>query len=160
VHELINTFKIIKAGGNHLLEKFADSPWAMLKALKPTHRWQPWKFTRIPKSWKPVEQAPGESISRELREIAEDLATEFDVKQLSDWYRVSRGQIRLTKYRYLIQHLGGLANLLSRVYPDHPWQLAAFSHRSKKALQRQLSGNLTRLYPHDGTCLLLNWVYR
>eukprot|EP01121_Diplochlamys_sp_Union-15-3_P011347 TRINITY_DN3277_c0_g1_i2.p1 TRINITY_DN3277_c0_g1~~TRINITY_DN3277_c0_g1_i2.p1 ORF type:complete len:158 (-),score=17.55 TRINITY_DN3277_c0_g1_i2:6-479(-) len=58
--------------------------------------------------------------------------------------------------RYLIESEGGLYNLLSRVFPSHPWKQEMFIQQ-KKSSQRNLLSIVKQVLPQD-TDVIENYV--
>jgi len=119
----------------------------MLRSIYNEHVWHPWKFTRVPRSWKKNSE---ELDIHTLRAFVEDLGSAIGIKELHDWYQVTIADIRASGARYILQNLGGLPHILMRVYPHHNWQLNMFSRKIKKSLQHQLGTRMTSLRSEIG----------
>jgi hypothetical protein len=71
-----------EAGGGHLLKSHRDSPTHLLSTVYPEHEWLPWKFVRCPLNyWSDVNNQ---------RKFMDWAATQLNVKEMSDWYKISQ----------------------------------------------------------------------
>jgi len=85
-----------------------------------------------------------------VREWIESLAKTYEVKQLEDWYRVSREQLGPANLEHL-DYLGRLETVLRRLYPDHEWHSGKFQSSAKRAVQRTVREKLKTYFPNEGT---------
>jgi hypothetical protein len=95
---------------------FIQNLYSTLKDIYPNHNWDELRFG-IPRGyWNNMDN---------LRKRFEEVAKELNVKQLDDWYKVSR--IRVYKrISVLRDHPGGLFTALKAVYPQHNWDVLKF----------------------------------
>jgi uncharacterized protein YunC (DUF1805 family) len=89
-----------------------------LKTLYPHHPWNSSQFSLLPKGyWNNLEHQ---------REKLEQVGKELGVKQLDDWYSVSRDKV-CRKAPFLIgNYQGNLLTALKTFYPHHPWNVLLF----------------------------------
>ena len=82
LHVFILSLKDIRnIGGNYLLTKYNDSLIQILSAVYPEYEWLPWKFTRTSATY--LEDLKGQ------RQLIDRIAKQYNVKEMSDWYKVS-----------------------------------------------------------------------
>jgi len=84
-----------------------------------------------------------------MRLYMDAIAASKKVKSLKDWYLV-----QLTTLSTASVHLrpfGGLATVLSNLYPHHPWQKSRFGRISphKRTVQRKLIANIIETVPKN-----------
>eukprot|EP01027_Heterolobosea_sp_BB2_P000282 GEZU01000413.1.p1 GENE.GEZU01000413.1~~GEZU01000413.1.p1 ORF type:complete len:468 (+),score=89.89 GEZU01000413.1:405-1808(+) len=135
----VTTTQLQERGGSGLLSFFGGSLLRLLRTVYPEHKWQAWKFARI------GVDASEDEIT--LHEYIVEMSKELEIKDLDDWYRVSRKQIRKFRGYGFITRNGGLFTVLKKLYPDHPWDANKFFARQKKADQRWLLLTAKRLFP-------------
>jgi hypothetical protein len=92
----------------------------------PEHTWHVWKFLKVPS---------GFWDSREnRRKVLSYIATQLNVKELADWYRVTNDQFRdASGGSMLSRHNNHLRLLLQKEYPDHEWIPWKFADNQKAA---------------------------
>lgn len=92
--------------------------------IYPEHNWIPWQFGKIQKFfWE------DESNVKELLKWISGLIALFPfvtlenlkIKKPEDWYNISLNQLYSLGCKTAIERNGGLFNLLSKFYPEHPW---------------------------------------
>jgi hypothetical protein len=117
-------------------------------SIYPNHNWDVWRFHRVPRDfWDPATLTP-----QEAKRYADALGEEIDVHTLDDWYRVSLAQLASSGFSMPPQRHGGLIAVLQKAYPDHAWDVAKFEMQSKKASQRVMKNQLSKiLAPAHGT---------
>ncbi len=103
------------------LQFYGGSLVLALETVYPEYEWQPWKFSKVSRSF-------WEDLSNQRRYL-DQVAQELNISTVQDWYRVRMVDI-------LSQHGHGLMNYYQRslihaletVYPDYPWQVWQFQH--------------------------------
>mgnify|MGYP007125573544 CR=1 FL=1 len=83
--------------------------------------------------------------NKSLSEFVNFVEKGLNIKQRSDWYRISQHQLEEMGALYVVRKSGGLYRLLCRVYPEHRWSRERLSHRTKKAEQHALTEHLSDL---------------
>lgn len=124
------------------LLRYGGSLHTLLSSVYPEHKFDPWKFRQVSVS-------AGAAISSSpdgWRRFCDEIAGYLQLERLEDWYRVSRPQLRSDRRikTSLIKKAGGLYNLLTMAYPEHPWdasQLGRSSH-STGAYRRALTSQI------------------
>ena len=72
---------IIKHGGIGLLHHYNHSLVTLLSQVYPETNWIPWKFDKCPQNY-------WDDINNQ-RKFMEWAATQLNVKQIQDWYKIS-----------------------------------------------------------------------
>jgi hypothetical protein len=67
-------------GGSGLFHKFNKSPSALLSSVFPNYEWSPLKFNKFPHKW-------GSTTYQRL--MLNNIAKQLNIKEVSDWYKVS-----------------------------------------------------------------------
>ena len=124
-------------GGVTLLRLYSDSPAQLLAAVFPEYNWLPWKFEKAPRNvWQ---------SEINIKKVVEWAGKQLGIKDMDDWYKVSR---------YEIMRLGcevPLSELLFIAYPHVKWE---FHSKSKanyyKKTQFLLKTMLKSIFPKDG----------
>lgn len=118
----------------------------------PQHNWHPWRFRISPIGWWEkiaVKYHNNDPLALQLiTTYIQELGEKFKIKNLSDWYRV--GESRLGWKRKHLEPLGGLARVLEKVYPDHPWQAHLFKLQAKRSTQYLIFSMLVDKLPGLG----------
>eukprot|EP01125_Pyxidicula_operculata_P006278 TRINITY_DN2178_c3_g1_i2.p1 TRINITY_DN2178_c3_g1~~TRINITY_DN2178_c3_g1_i2.p1 ORF type:complete len:498 (+),score=111.05 TRINITY_DN2178_c3_g1_i2:408-1901(+) len=136
----ITVRECIKLNGGGFIAHMGSSPMNVMRTVYNEYSWLPWLFERAEKNyWK------NENI---MNLLITYLVYHLDIKDLSDWYRVSYLQlINLGCLRAVTQY-GGLATILPKYFPDYDWDLKLLSKKSpKKSAQKWLSKKIKELYP-------------
>jgi len=118
--------------------------------LYPSHDWHPGLFTKPPNYlWEDLlenlqlganpSDLPDKPPTEVVRSYIQHLEKRLDIRQPSDWYRISRKQLLKSGGIYMIDKLGGLGQVLPIAYPHFEWELTKFTDKSKKARQRALA---------------------
>jgi hypothetical protein len=129
-------------GGAGLLEYYCNSPMRALQDVYPKYNWLPWKFNK----WK-----TGFIGEKELSSFVGYLTKELKIKDMQDWYRISLNQINKITPNTVVCKLGGISNMLTKVYPQHPWNFHKFSGIFPiKASQRMLRLCVEEIFPNSG----------
>lgn len=90
------------------------------------------------KSWKTPET---------VRSYFDSIAGQLSISDPTDWYRISRVQIRDFGGLSLYRKFGGLAKALQFAYPDVDWDLSKFPSVTKKSEQRLLKIKIEEILP-------------
>lgn len=103
------------------LDDFDGSVVSALKTCFPDHKWQVWKFAKVPQGWW-ADQA-------NQRLFFEEAGEELGVGKLDDWYGVSRRQlVNVSGVSLLVDfYKNNLFLALSAVFPEHRWLPWKFS---------------------------------
>ena len=118
----ITSTDFIQSGAGGLLKLYGDSLPKLLAAVYPNHQWDSAKFTvRSRNYWTSLENQ---------RKFMDDLAQKLGIRQLDGWYKVTMAEL-LPHGAVTILNLYGrsLSKLLSKVYPNHPWDLSKFASK-------------------------------
>ena len=130
-------------GGSFLLTKYySNSPSKLLQYVYPEHRWDIWRFPRVPNgTW--------EQMSRDKwRELILWLSERLKIQNLDGWYRVSFPQIAKLVSGVPFERFS-LQEILVGAFPDHPWEISKLQNRrgTIKASQRVLFSVLKDIFP-------------
>lgn len=139
----VRTHDIIKYGGARFLQYYHQSMYFTLKSLYPDYPWKAYKFHLPQRYW---------TDHANVASFIADAAEKFHITHLDEWYRVSLAQIASMgagALRLVSSHKG-LYYLLRKCYPHHNWVLEKFKFARKKAGQRWLYVQLTKLFPGTG----------
>ncbi len=68
-------------GGEQLLKLYKKSPFLLLSAVYDKYEWLPWKFQSVPSGFWEEET--------NQRKFIEWAGKHFQVKEMSDWYKIS-----------------------------------------------------------------------
>jgi len=109
---------IYEHGGRTLLIKYYNSSlYRLLTAVYPLFKFQPWKFTSLPRNiWKDPQH---------LKEAIDFLEKRFGIVEPNDWSRVSTAQLSELGLDYFISKYGGLFEALKIIHPNVDWELVA-----------------------------------
>ena len=134
----ISTTEVKERGGRSIMDKY-PSYYSLLRKLYPEQDWSIAR-QRIPRGhW-------GESAN--VAEFVEAVRQTYAIKTKEDWYRVSLNQLgEITGGDRLLRLFGGLGAILAEVYPEEHWDTLRFKKRDKRAAQRFLFVQLSRLFP-------------
>src|ERR1700691_4498773 len=88
--------------------------------------------------------------SRKYR-VNKDLTKKLEIKDLSDWYRISLTQIGyVSKHESTIRKYS-LEKLLPEAFPNHEWNISALKYKGNiGASQRQLRIMIEKIFPQSG----------
>jgi hypothetical protein len=85
-----------KVGGSSLLHKYNDSLSLLLSTVYPEYEWLPWKFIKSPRNY-------WENVNNQ-RKYIEWAGKQLNIKQLSDWYKVTRKVLAFSIFSQLLGH--------------------------------------------------------
>ena len=98
---------------------YGGSLFFALSSLYPQHNWEFWRFDKIP-------QHVWQSDLSLLRQLVENkLAPKLNVEHIDDWLNVSTSSFIKAGGRAIIEHYGGIQNVLRLIYPEYPWDQMA-----------------------------------
>jgi len=108
-----------RLGGGSILNLYDRSLSKLLMAVYPNHSWDLAKFSKRPQNyWASVENH---------RKFMDDLGKKLKLRDLDGWYSVSIiDLIPFGVWRILDLYGRSLTKLLTKVYPEHPWDLSRF----------------------------------
>lgn len=101
------------------IQKNYKSVYNALKSLYPNHSWDYNKFAAP--YWNNVELQ-----RHRLNKIGRDIG----VVQLDDWYKVHKGTV-YERAPFIRHYYSSFYEALQRIYPEHSWNCANFSHASQ-----------------------------
>jgi hypothetical protein len=141
-------------GGKGILQGYNNSLPKALSALYPNHEWWPWRFHAVPKDfWE---------NSDNILSFLNWLGPMLQIRELSDWYRISIQQIQRVGAPTTVFYTKGFS-ILKNAYPSFNWDLDKLTNRKWpiKAAQRNLAIVLSDLfadkeiledYRHENMC--------
>lgn len=100
-------------GYNGLFDRYDKSRLNMLRTVYPEHEWLPWKFKMLPLG---TERGP--ELARRILDYVE---VELRFSEPSDWYQVTKTDLRRLAVYNLISEMGGLHHLLVQNRKDFEW---------------------------------------
>jgi hypothetical protein len=140
--------QIIENGGHYLVQQIKN-PSKLVMAAYPRYHW-------ISSNW----NCKSEDYQNEENRVAlmEYLTKELQIKDLSDWYRISRSQIGQVCKNMNVFKQYTLEELLPEAYPNHDWNkalLVSLRQRDGKvqASQRWLRVLVHEIFSNSGTSL-------
>jgi len=95
--------------------------WNLLKTLQfvfPENHWPIWMFENVPNGYWENEK----HVISYLKWISE----EIQIIRMEDWYNISVQKLHSSKGSSILRKYGGLLGLLSRFFPDYPWDHKQF----------------------------------
>jgi len=118
-----------------------------LQSLYPEQPWQIWKFEKVPQGfW---------TDFANIKSYFQWLAEELQMVQMSGWYDVTLEQVFSLKGSRVLAISGGLASLLLRLFPNHPWDLQRLCSLPCKSNSSSLSKSQRAL----GNCIKQLFFY-
>lgn len=91
--------------------------YSALKTIYPHHRWKSSHFDR---------RLYWNDLNNQKKKL-EQIGTELGVKELDDWYKVSRAQLLKLVPFIDAKYKGKVFSALKKIYPDHNWDSSKFS---------------------------------
>jgi hypothetical protein len=126
-------------GGHSLLNFYQWSPCLAVTDLFDDHKWELWKFARVPS----VLFRKSENITLYIQHLEDHLK----IEKPQEWCRVSQAQVsRIGKFGSL-KKMDGLHQVLKVVYPSLDWEKMR-AMANKKATQRYLMTKLREIFPN------------
>lgn len=143
---------VIRRGGRGLLLKYSGLLSEVLNGVYKTNFWRPWLFPTVPTRYF--------NNNENLREYVEWIAKQLGIKKKEDWYDVTIKQLlKVGGYRGLMRSkLGGLPEVLQKVYPEFPWEPQNFLKLSSHKSQSLIFRTLQELLP-DNTHIEYNYAH-
>jgi len=99
----------------------------------PEIHWKPWKFDKSPRNWWELlgtvfQQSGGGDIVAQttLREYIDDLANQYNIRDLDDWMRHG-AKVFAAEPESRLPRIGSLTTILSVLYPHHFQQQPQFA---------------------------------
>lgn len=133
----ITTRDLLVNGGDGILVQYNNSISSMLTEVFPDHKWQIWRFQQVPKGFY-------DNLDNK-RDYFDWLEDELEIKELSDWYRISLDQIAKIGPTTLFKKYDGIANVVRKIYPDYNWD---WTTKVFRASQWRLKRLVERLFPN------------
>jgi len=138
-------------GGRALADLYHKNLPNLLSGVYPQYKWQLWKFRRQLRKVLQNEE--------ELDKLFSHLELALGIQEPEDWYRVTTEQLSELKVPSFYRSQGGLADVLSKRYPNTTWDADAFFKRGyRRATQRWLSAILVDLFPEE--IMLTDYYHR
>lgn len=105
-----------------------------LQHIYSEHKWEPWKFTRIPEGWWDTMQ--------HQRDYFDWLQTALKLKDMNAWYDVSYKDVRRQPGGYVLfsHYQDNIKKALMTIYPEHAWHEPRFDE-SPQAYWDRLAGS-------------------
>eukprot|EP01124_Arcella_intermedia_P005983 TRINITY_DN13508_c0_g1_i2.p1 TRINITY_DN13508_c0_g1~~TRINITY_DN13508_c0_g1_i2.p1 ORF type:complete len:332 (-),score=86.98 TRINITY_DN13508_c0_g1_i2:119-1114(-) len=124
-----------------LLVSYGNSPFHMLREVYPEFQWLPWMFSSSAREfWKDQELVNCMVVHMEAK---------LGVQELEDWYRITQDHLNHAGTAHTVKQLGGLKQLLLRVYPDFPWDHQLLERKMKKSGQWQLFSAVKEIFASE-----------
>eukprot|EP01125_Pyxidicula_operculata_P010187 TRINITY_DN3356_c0_g1_i5.p1 TRINITY_DN3356_c0_g1~~TRINITY_DN3356_c0_g1_i5.p1 ORF type:complete len:402 (-),score=56.45 TRINITY_DN3356_c0_g1_i5:10-1215(-) len=145
----VNITMIERSGGEGLLKSYKNSKYKMLSSLYPEYEWKPNLFLVASHVGYGDENHHDNEDENTAKKILQILASQLNINNLDDWYKVSEKQIRsIIPISWLKKYGGNLWNLLIKYYPNHPWNIKELRSKSKKSTQNILMRSVLHLFPN------------
>jgi len=107
--------------GSGLLKQYSSSAPLAVMAVYPEHRWQPWKFNRLPLSWwrkLTADFFKGDKQAVEMvQRYVEDIGSTIGVHSPADWTQEKIRLLSSSEIRRL-SCLGSIDHVLKTLYPS------------------------------------------
>eukprot|EP01118_Nematostelium_gracile_P009093 TRINITY_DN3048_c0_g1_i1.p2 TRINITY_DN3048_c0_g1~~TRINITY_DN3048_c0_g1_i1.p2 ORF type:complete len:336 (+),score=65.90 TRINITY_DN3048_c0_g1_i1:28-1035(+) len=130
-------------GATGLLKVYDESPSKTIASILVDHHWDLVKFSNKPKgTWDSIESQ---------REFLNQLAKQLNIKQMEDWYNVTKPQIHENGGGGLlrIKYHNSPSKMITSLFPEHNWNLLQFHHVPKGTcddvqIQKEIINNITK----------------
>lgn len=129
-------------GGHGLLKRFSNLFEAIRDAF-PEYGLTDDDILRCRTQVPPGHWEKPENVVSALKEAA----TKLNISKTEDWYRVSVAQLSEVGCGGLFKRMK-LIDALRLAYPEEDWNEKELSSRSKRAMQRQMTRLVERMFPH------------
>jgi hypothetical protein len=116
-----------------------------LRTLYPQHNWNESKLS--PSYWHSIEHQ---------RKRLDEIGKELGVKQLDDWYSVSRFQLRRKAF-FISQYYDSVFSALRAIYPQHPWDELKYSRKPWKMIEGRMKDVMDELMHRYDISALEHW---
>jgi hypothetical protein len=120
----ISAKDIINKGGKGLLKHYNGSHIRALQNIYKELEWFSWHFQSVGKKFWNQE--------KNVLAYMTWVSSKLGITQLDDWYSISTDLIQHFHGKPLLQKHGGLFQLLTMVYPNHPWDLGKYQRTAKE----------------------------
>jgi len=128
-------------GGGFMLDSFYNNSISTaLTDLFPEEKFYGWTFPHAPsKTFDPTQVS-----LKDLTQLIQHSAKQLGIVNLSDWLDITYDDLVAVRVAYGLKQLGGLRNILQRVYPSHNWNVieSAAKSQQKKRQQRRLESKV------------------
>lgn len=100
--------------GSGLISKFNGSPLALLSYVYPEHKWDRWRFSRVPNNtWNNLVH---------VKSFTEHLHIKLGFSSLDDWYNVTRNDFEINGGSNVLHYFdNSIVKLLQFVYAEKEW---------------------------------------
>lgn len=136
----ISVETIKQNGGSKMLACYPNILSA-LEEIYPECNWDPYLRLSLPNNYWDND----EHVTVFIKKCEEF----FNIHSSEDWYRVSVQQIIMLKGFTLLKKYGSLYNLLCKVYPTINWSKKRLTSSNKRATQRWLFIQISKLFPEN-----------
>lgn len=116
------------------IERFSCM-YIALKEVYREHDWKSWRFSIV---------NPKFISSTDMEEMIHFLEKKLNIRELSEWHRITPSQIAPFGSIHLIHSKGGLRNVLGRIYPRHLWN---WNKSVPKSSQMTLKRTVEMIFP-------------
>ena len=99
-----------------LAHYYGNSVANMLLNIYPEHKWELWRFNKVPQKW-------WKSLENQ-REYLDHVSRELGFKDLNSWYGVSHSKLTAagSGMRTLLRmYNNSIFDMLTTIYPNHNW---------------------------------------
>jgi hypothetical protein len=122
---------LVKYGGTTLIGNFDNSVYAMLASVYPEHLWDVWRFQRTSTRARKI---------ADVHDVIKDVEEKLEIKSPEDWYRIGASQLDDLGTLYYFQKNGGIAKVLTNVYPNVVWDKSKFVSKRRRRTTSQQEG--------------------
>jgi hypothetical protein len=103
----------------HFMKVYYKSLLVALQHLYPEFIWDASQFVNHPRKYWDNEMNQKQQL--------EKVAQELNIKELDDWYKVNRSEVR-KKLCFIQYKYGSVYDALKAIYPQHHWNVFKFEH--------------------------------
>jgi hypothetical protein len=116
----VSVRKVTSLGGRPVLSRHGDSLAVALQAAYPEHKWEMWKFKKMPHKW--IAEVRNQRIF--MDHLAKDV---FKFESLDGWYPISTNDLQKNGGSSVLWYYNGsIYHALRAIYPDHVWRAWKF----------------------------------
>lgn len=120
----VSIAQIAEKRGQSLLMKYNKSPSKMITSIFSDHEWDMEKFAKMPKGYYMNEKLQ--------RDMMDRLGKELNIKEMEDWYHVTKPQIyEKGGGRLLEKYQQSPSKMITSVLNEHEWEMQKFAHKPK-----------------------------
>jgi hypothetical protein len=125
----ITSKQIYERGGGSLLDKYGSSPSKLIQTVYQDHQWNEYKFRRNPKGSSAKLAGYWTNLENQ-RNFLNSLGKKLGIKDLTDWYAITRKQICENGGASLLgMYNNSPGRFISSIFNEFPWDSSRF--RSK-----------------------------